>query len=163
MLVALKIWNIFCFQYMRNCSGAKRSFPVSTNSQNGALGQTGRLNLPTTRMRNSSSSSCTWSKIRLAKSLNEKSCWRSAGSKTIRFWWWPLLMTGDLNGSHRLSTEGCEGQSQEAQGHLLSCSGQLKNPKINCNNKHSVSQVFIHILPRLLIMKRPQFQPDKQT
>jgi len=26
-----------------------------------------------------------------------------------------------------------------------------------------VKRVFIHILPRLLIMKRPQFQPDKQT
>ena len=26
-----------------------------------------------------------------------------------------------------------------------------------------LSQVFIHILPRLLIMKRPQFQPDKET
>ena len=27
----------------------------------------------------------------------------------------------------------------------------------------STLQVFIHILPRLLIMKRPQFQPDKET
>ena len=26
-----------------------------------------------------------------------------------------------------------------------------------------VKRVFIHILPRLLIMKRPQFQPDKHT
>ena len=31
------------FQYLRNRSGAKRSFPVSANSQNGALGQTGEL------------------------------------------------------------------------------------------------------------------------
>ena len=28
---------------------------------------------------------------------------------------------------------------------------------------HELLQVFIHILPRLLIMKRPQFQPDKET
>ena len=27
---------------MRNCSGAKRSFSISTNTQNGALGETGK-------------------------------------------------------------------------------------------------------------------------
>ena len=37
------------FQYLRNRSGAKRSFPVSANSQNGALGQTGKFKSRQTR------------------------------------------------------------------------------------------------------------------
>ena len=35
-------FKILYFQYMRNCSGAKCSFSISANPQDGALGQTGK-------------------------------------------------------------------------------------------------------------------------
>ena len=37
--------HYFPFQYMRNSSGAKCSLPLASDTQNGALGQTGKLGL----------------------------------------------------------------------------------------------------------------------
>ena len=52
---------------MRNCSGAKRSFPLPTNSQNGALGQTGELNLKRQRQIQKTNTKKTNTKLQICK------------------------------------------------------------------------------------------------
>ena len=42
---SLMIPNYLPFQYMRNSSGAKCSLPLASDTQNGALGQTGKFGL----------------------------------------------------------------------------------------------------------------------